>query len=104
MRKEDFIPYEKVKNILAKNEFFGMTCKRDNGKLTYKYHNIHYHTVCVSVVVAKLQPNEIKSPKAVLAIYVNGKNLDGWKDLIYTLNNLGKIHHKEFVKTFKQVK
>lgn len=101
--KESFTDFEKVREILEKNDFFGFTCKRKNGRLTYTYKSIRHHCVKISVVTAKLQPTEIQSPKIVLNISVNGRNLDGFNEFINTMNNLGSIHKKEFPKTFKNL-
>lgn len=104
MEKENFTSFEKINNILKEYDFFGMTCKRgDNGKLTYKYHNIHYFTVSVSVVTVKLQPSQFKSPKIVLSISINGRNIEGYDNFMKAMNNLGKIHYIEFPKTFKKL-
>lgn len=101
MAKEDFIDYEKVNKALEDNSFFGFTCKREkNGRLTYTYRSIKYHCVSISVSVAKLKPNELRSRKIVLNINVNGRNVEGWADFMDTLNNCWKIHNKAFQKTF----
>ena len=100
MGNNRFTEYDKVKEVLESNGFFGATCKRDNGRLTYTYRSIQFHCVTVSVVVAKLQPNEIKSEKIVLNININGKNMDGWDDFIQSMKNKRKLHDMEFPNTF----
>ena len=103
MENNRFTEYNKVKEVLESNGFFGFTCKRGDGRLTYTYRSIHYHCVTVSVVVAKLQPGNINSRKIVLNINVNGKNINGWNDFIQSMKNKWKLHNEEFPKTFKSL-
>lgn len=105
MSKEQFVDFSKVKEVLEDKGFHAFSCKRgDNGKLTYIYRSISYHCVTITVVIAKLQPNELNSRKIVLNISIGGRNINGWEDFTHTLNNIWRVQREEFPKTFRKAK
>ena len=103
MGKEQFVDFNRVRKVLEDNGFFGFTCKRGDGRLTYSYRSISYHCVLITVVVAKLQPKDLNSRKIVLTIKINGKNLEGWEDFKRKIREVWKYQREEFPKTFRKV-
>lgn len=93
-KNNGLIRFKAVEKLLQKNNFFGITAKRNNGRIEYTYISILYHYVTFKVLTARLNTNDIISEKIVLGIKVNGKELKGWNEFIDSVTNAHKIHNK----------
>ena len=104
MSKKGFIRFDAVEKVLKDNDFFGYTAKRDNGRITYTYRNIHYYLVNITVVTTRLNKEDMLSKKIVLGISINGKELEGWNDFIHSMKNVYKFQREELPKYVKKAK
>lgn len=81
--------FNEIKNILQRYNFFGFTGRRGEHKLSYTFHSISYYTVIIVVDVIKLDKERIVSK-----VKIGNIEIDDEKELIPTLNGIGKIHNR----------
>ena len=96
--------FEQIKKILEKYNFFGFTVKRDgDSKLEYTFRSISYYAILITVEVIRVNPETFGCKKLVARITINGKEINGPKELKNELNNIYALQKRERVKLFKQV-
>ena len=99
MDENKLLKFSVVEKLLSKYGFHGFNLKRDGHKLTHTYISIRYYAVTITVTVLK-----IKDKKYVVSVNVNGEDIEDFKSLMNTLNDMGKIHKKEANKLVKVIK
>ena len=81
--------FEHIKNILQRYNFYGFTVRRGENVMSHTFHSISYYTVTIVVDVIKFNKERIVSKVRIGHIEINDE-----KELIPTLNGIGKIHHR----------
>lgn len=82
--------FKEIEKLLDKYTFHGFTGGRTSKHtLRYTYHSISYFTVNIIVDVIKLDKEKIVSK-----VKIGNISIENEKELIPTLNGVGKIHNK----------
>ena len=92
MEDTGFIKYKTVHEILNNNGFYGHTAKKEEKgrRITYRFFNIRWTWLTISVTTLKLEPKNPASEKIVINIKFNQDDIEWIENFRRKIENLGK--------------
>ena len=97
MEETGFVKYDTVKSILEDAGFYGFTVhvEEHGRKHTTTFLSVKWNKTVIKVTTLKLEPNKLGSPKIVINIDFNGRNVEGIGDFKKAIGDLGKSHERQ---------